>query len=132
VLLKPAPFPDPGRLVMFMNTSPQGSGSGASPVKFQHWREQTTVVEDVSAFRTGVVNLTGGGLPEQLQSAQVSADFFRLFGATPVRGRTFSREEDLPHGKKSWCSVTDSGTGAMPATPKSSARRFRWAAIPTS
>lgn len=100
VLLKPAPFPDPDRMVFFMNTSPQGSGQGASPTKFQHWREQTTVVQDVSAFRTGVVNLTGGGFPEQLKSAQVSADYFRLFGATPLRGRTFSPEEDLPHAEK--------------------------------
>jgi predicted permease len=100
VLLKPAPFPDPDRMVFFMNTSPQGSGQGASPTKFQHWREQTSVVQDVSAFRTGVVNLTGGGFPEQLKSAQVSADYFRLFGATPIRGRTFSPEEDLPKGEK--------------------------------
>lgn len=100
VLLKPAPFPDPDRMVFFMNTSPQGSGQGASPTKFQHWREQTTVVQDVSAFRNGVVNLTGGGFPEQLKSAQVSADYFRLFGATPLRGRTFSPEEDLPHAEK--------------------------------
>ena len=74
VLLKPAPFPDPDRLVLFENTSPQGSGSGASPAKFQHWREQTSVVQDVAAFTTGVVNLTGGAYPEQLHSAQVSAD----------------------------------------------------------
>src|SRR5664279_1395569 len=100
VLLKPAPFPDPDRMVFFMNTSPQGSGQGASPAKFQHWREQTSVVQDVSAFRNGVVNLTGVGFPEQLKSAQVSADYFRLFGATPFRGRTFSQEEDLPHGEK--------------------------------
>jgi putative ABC transport system permease protein len=100
VLLKPAPFPDADRIIMFLNTSPQGSGRGASPTKFQHYREQTSIVEDVSAFRTGVVNLTGVGFPEQLQSGQVSADFFRLFGATPFRGRTFSREEDLPHGPK--------------------------------
>src|SRR5882762_3287825 len=66
VLLKPAPFPDPERLVLFMNTSPQGSGTGASPAKFQHWREQASVVQEVSAFRTGVVNLTGGTFPEQL------------------------------------------------------------------
>ena len=98
VLLKPAPFPDPDRIVMFLNVSPQGRGPGASPTKFQHWREQTSVVQDVSAFRTGVVNLTGGSVPEQLQNAQVSADYFRLFGATPYRGRTFSRQEDLPHG----------------------------------
>src|SRR5947208_5356730 len=94
VLLKPAPFPDPDRLVLFMNTSPQGSGPGASPAKFQHWREQDSVVEHVAAFRTGVVNLTGTGFPEQLQSAQVSADYFRLFGATPMRGRTFTPQEE--------------------------------------
>src|SRR6202171_4511110 len=87
VLLKPAPFPDPDRLVLFLNTP--GTGTGASPAKFQHWREQTSVVQDVAAFRTGVVNLTGGTVPEQLQSAQVSADYFRLFGATPIRGRHF-------------------------------------------
>src|SRR5437667_3752010 len=29
VLLKPAPFPDPDRLVLFLNTSPNGSGPGA-------------------------------------------------------------------------------------------------------
>src|SRR5499426_164935 len=57
VLLRPVPFPDPDRLVLFLNTSPQGSGPGASPTKFQHWREQTSVVQDVAAFRTGVVNL---------------------------------------------------------------------------
>jgi putative ABC transport system permease protein len=100
VLLKPAPFPDPDRLVLFMNTSPQGSGPGASPAKFQHWREQSSVVQDVAAFRTGVVNLTGSEFPEQLQSAQVSADYFRLFGAAPILGRTFTPQEDLPHSDK--------------------------------
>ena len=100
VLLRPAPFPDPERLVLFLNVSPEGSGQGASPAKFQHWREQASVVQDVSAFRTGVVNLTGGTFPEQLQSAQVSADYFRLFGANTILGRTFTAQEDLPHGEK--------------------------------
>src|SRR5450432_4571344 len=50
VLLKPAPFPDPDRIVLFMTTSPQGSGPAASPAKFQHWRQQSSVVQDVSAF----------------------------------------------------------------------------------
>ncbi|MEO8369419.1 MAG: ABC transporter permease [Candidatus Solibacter sp.] len=100
VLLKPAPFPDPDRMIFFMNTFPEGSGQGASPAKFQHWRSQSSVVQDVSAFRSGVVNLTGMDFPEQLKSAQVSADYFRLFGATPSLGRTFSKEEDLPQGEK--------------------------------
>jgi hypothetical protein len=69
-------------------------GRAASPAKFQHYREQTTVVQDVSAFRSGVVNYTGGTVPEQLRQGQLSADFFRLFGAMPILGRTFMAEDD--------------------------------------
>jgi putative ABC transport system permease protein len=98
VLLKPAPFPEPDRLVLFLNTSPQGSGPAASPAKFMHWRQQTSVVQDVSAFRSNIVNLTGGTFPEQLRSEEVTADFFRLFGTPILRGRTFTTGEALPQG----------------------------------
>ena len=100
VLLKPAPFPDPDRLVLFLNTSPQGSGPGASPTKFEHWREQTSVVQDVAAFRTGVLNFTGTEIPQQIHSAQVSSAYFRLFGAKPMLGRAFTAQEDVPNGPK--------------------------------
>ena len=98
VLLKPIPFPEPDRLVFFMNTSPNGSGPGASPAKYQHWRAQTSIVEDVASFRSNTVNLTGGEFPEQLRCAQVTPDYFRLFGAPVFRGRTFTQEEGLPNG----------------------------------
>ena len=101
VLLRPVSFPDPDRLVVFMNMSPDGQGGpAASPAKFQHYRAQSDVVQDVAAYRTGVVNYTGGSMPEQLRSAQVSSDFFRLFGAPVVLGRTFSADEDLPDRAK--------------------------------
>ncbi|MGA3185743.1 MAG: ABC transporter permease [Bryobacteraceae bacterium] len=100
VLLKPVPFPDPDRLVMLMNTSPEGSFGGASPAKFQHWRSQTAVLQDVAAYRTGVVNFTGGEVVEQFHSAQVSEAYFRCFGAPIIRGRTFSAAEDAPKGPK--------------------------------
>jgi len=100
VLLRPVPIPDSSRVVLFMNTSPQGSGPAASPAKFAHWRQQTTVIQDAAAFRTNVVNYTGGEFPEQLRAGQVSADYFRLFGARVMQGRTFSPEEDLPGGPK--------------------------------
>ena len=102
VLLRPVPFPDADRLVVFLNTSPNNpnGGGGASPAKFQHWRAQDTVVQDVSAFRTGIVNYTGGTFPEQLRSGQVSVDFFKLFGAPVLRGRTFSAQEDTPDAER--------------------------------
>jgi putative ABC transport system permease protein len=97
VLLKPVNAPESDRIVTFMNTSPQGSGPGASPAKFMHWRRQADVVQDVSAYRSTIVNYTAGDVPEQLRAGQVSADFFRLFGVPTLHGRTFSDEEDRPN-----------------------------------
>src|SRR5690606_13545687 len=81
--------------------NPQGQGGpAASPAKFAHWRRQTDVIQDAAAFRTNVVNYTGTGIPEQLRAGQVSADYFRLFGAPVIQGRTFAPDEDLPTGPK--------------------------------
>src|SRR5439155_6396718 len=100
VLLKPVAAPDPDRVVFFMNTSPQGSGPAASPAKFALWRQQTSAVVDAAAFTNALVNYAGSGVPEQLRAGRVSAEFFRLFGAPVLRGRTFSPEEDRPNGEK--------------------------------
>jgi putative ABC transport system permease protein len=100
VLLKPVPFPEPDRMVVFQTTSAQGAFGAGSPAKFQHWLEQTNVVRDVAAYRSNVVNYTGGGFPEQLRASQVSVNYFRLFGAPVLRGRAFSPAEDLPGGDR--------------------------------
>ena len=100
VLLKPLPFPEPDRLVMFLNVSPNGSGPGASVPKFNVWREQTAAFADAAAYRIGVINLTGGERPEQLPWGQVTVDFFHLFGAQAELGRTFAAGEDRLNGGK--------------------------------
>src|SRR5579884_1472443 len=100
VLLKPFPYPDPNRIVMFMNTTPGGSGPGASPAKFMFWATQTDVIQDPSAFRNVTLNYTGGDVPEQLESGNVSENFFRLWGAKTLLGRTFSHDEDQPNGPR--------------------------------
>lgn len=91
VLLKPLPFPDPNRLVLFLNTRQEGSFPAASPAKFAHWRQQPSVLQDVSAYRPGVVNYTGSDAPEQLRSGHVSVDFFRLFGVRCARPQLHCR-----------------------------------------
>ncbi len=100
VMLRPVDFPDADRVVMFQVTSPGGAGTGTSPARFNHWRAETSVTQDAAAFRLGVVNYSAGSAPEQLRMGQVSADFFKLFGATPVIGRTFTAAEDAPGGEK--------------------------------
>ena len=77
------------------------------------------MVQDVSAFRTGVVNLTGGGFPEQLQSAQVSADYFRLFGATPLPRPHLHAAGGPAAGREGRaCSATASGHRRFAADPQ--------------
>jgi putative ABC transport system permease protein len=100
ILLKPVAVPDPDRVVVFMNVTPRGSGPAASPAKFAHYEQQTDVVEDVSAFNTGIMNYTGGNFPEQLRSGRVSVDFLKLIGAPVLLGRTFTADEDRPGGPR--------------------------------
>ena len=90
-LLRPLPYPDPGRIVIFTNAQP-------SPAKFNLWREQTSVFQDISAYRFGSIIMTGIDRPEQIQTAFVSAGYFRLFGQLVTRGRAFSAAEDRPKG----------------------------------
>jgi predicted permease len=100
ILLKPVAVPEPDRVVVFMNVTPRGSGPAASPAKFAHYQQQTDVVENVSAFNTGVMNYTGGTFPEQLRSGRVSVNFLKLIGAPVLLGRTFTADEDRPGGPR--------------------------------
>ena len=100
VLLKPLPFPDSGRLVVLMNSSPQGTSPAASVPKYNVWRKRTGVLDDISAYDTGGpgLNLSGGDRPEQVKGIHVSHEFFKLFGAQTILGRTFTADEDRPRG----------------------------------
>ena len=100
VLLQPLAYPEPERLVQLELSSPQGNGNITSIPKFNVWREQTQVFQDVAAYDLGGpgINLTGGDRPEQLKGIHVSAGFFRVFGARLAAGRTFSADEDRPGG----------------------------------
>ena len=100
VLLKPLTYPDPQSLFEMRNTSAQGSFPGANIPKFNIWRQQTGIFQQVAAYDFGGagMNITGGDHPEQVQGAHVSAEYFPLFGAPIVAGRTFTAAEDSPHG----------------------------------
>jgi len=100
VLLKPLTYPDADRIVQFLNTSREGGEfPGASATKFHIWQEQSSVFQDVAAydFSGKGLNLTGA-VPEQVHGVHVSEAYFRLFGARTILGRTFTPEEDQPHG----------------------------------
>ncbi|HEV8415565.1 MAG TPA: ABC transporter permease [Bryobacteraceae bacterium] len=98
VLLKPLAAPDADRIVQFENTTAGVSYSAASPRNFNVWREQTTQFQDVSAHWLDHLNLTGGPNPELIPAARVTVDFFHLYGAPVLYGRTFTPDEGRPKG----------------------------------
>ena len=102
VLLQPLAYPQPDRLVQLELSGPEGNANVTSIPKYEIWREQTQVLQDVAAYDEGGpgVNLTGGDRPEQLKGVHVSASFFPLFGASMAAGRAFSADEDRPGGAR--------------------------------
>lgn len=97
VVLKPLPYPDPDRIIVFTTNDPGAGVSAASPVKFNFWRERGVVFQDIAAYRFSRLNITGVEHPEQIRAAQVTSRYFRLFGLLPSAGRTFTDEEDRPN-----------------------------------
>lgn len=79
VLLRPLPYPAADRLVKMQN----GSHSGPMLERFGEFGG----VDMWGAVYTTDANLTGEGDPLQVMEAQVSRDFFTMFGARPAAGR---------------------------------------------
>ena len=99
VLLRPLPYPDPGRIVLIARSyGTVQSEPIASDRKFLGFRARMRTLQDMSAYDFGGpgLNLAGGDIPERLKAIKVSQDYFRLFGAETQIGRTFTSEEDRP------------------------------------
>ena len=96
VLLHPLPYPESGRIV---NIARRGGGTDSVPM-FTYWQQNNSLFEDLAAydFIGSGLNLSGGDRPELVQWLHVSRNYFRLFGAKPILGRTFSAEEDRRGG----------------------------------
>src|SRR5664279_2370132 len=97
VILRPLPFADSDRIV---NIGRLGGGTAAIPM-FTYWKRHNPGFEDMAAYLPGSsMNLNGGDKPEVVAATRTSRNYFRLFGANPMLGRTFTAEEDQPGGPR--------------------------------
>ena len=103
VLLRPAPFADIGRLAMVWETD-RKSGTTREPSSipdYLDFQRRTTRFSRLAAFTAAEVNLTvESGDPSRLAALQVSHEFFPMLGLRPIRGRTFTEEEDRRGGPR--------------------------------
>jgi putative ABC transport system permease protein len=100
VLLQPLTYPDPDQLVSLEETGPHGRFAVASIPEFNLWSQQTSIFQKVAAYDFGGagLNLTGTDHPQQVQGIHASAEYFAMFGAPVIAGRTFTAAEDSPNG----------------------------------
>jgi len=98
VLLKPLPFPNPGRLVALREIRPGGEiNPSVQTQNFLDWRARNRSFERTAALVALPINVVAGQAnPEQVSGLAVSADLFPLLGVRPLLGRWFAPEDDLP------------------------------------
>jgi predicted permease len=97
VILRPLPFPDSDRLVNLGRRG--GLGGSVSVPMFTFWERQNPGLDNIAAWMSGTnLNLNGGNDAEVVAAMRASRNYFPLFGARPILGRTFTEEEDRPGG----------------------------------
>jgi putative ABC transport system permease protein len=99
VVLKPLPYPEPGRLVMvwqrFPNMpDPPGSRLQSTHETFLAWQRQNTVFSDMAAFRDMNLNETGIERPDHVDTGFGSANLFGMLGVRAQMGRLFTGAEE--------------------------------------
>ncbi len=96
ILLRPLPYQDPARLVVVWSTKPDKRifEEQVSPPDYRDWVEQNHVFDRIAALRTQPSILTGGALPERIETALISPSAFELLGAKAARGRAFFPDEE--------------------------------------
>jgi predicted permease len=100
VLLRPLPFPEPDRIMSAqeqrINVGGPSTPNGLSYPDFFDWRTRNHSFEALAAYHGDNHTLTGVGIPQQLESQTVSAEFFHVLGINPILGRTFTADEEKP------------------------------------
>ncbi len=99
VLLKPLAYPNADRIVEFGSRSEMIASFLSNVPELHAYQRATRAFQEVAAYdMTGPgFNITQGR-PEQVRGIHVTEGYFRLFGAPVILGRTFTPQEDAPHG----------------------------------
>jgi putative ABC transport system permease protein len=96
VLLRPLPYAKPERLVRVFRMQPPIARASISRPAYLDFRDKQEVFEELAATGGETYNLTGVDEAERLNGAQVTGNFFSLFGIAPLKGRFLVPSDDEP------------------------------------
>ena len=97
VLMRPWPFPHPGRLLYVSQRQANGAANLFSTQDFLDWKQQGGLLAHMGAHVSWQFNIGSPGEPPQrISGGVVSYDFLLVLGAQPLLGQLFSAQQDTP------------------------------------
>jgi putative ABC transport system permease protein len=99
VMLRPAPFPDAGRLAELLThfRTVGFVSQSLDPEVARFWGQQEQLFDRVEPYTFETVHLTGTVVPRRVLSGLVSPGLLSLLGAKPLQGRLFT-DDDVRDG----------------------------------
>jgi putative ABC transport system permease protein len=89
VYFAPLPYAAPDRIVFLWDSTRERPITNLNPGRLLDLRTRMRSLRGVAGIGHMSLTLTGRGLPERLQAASVSSNFFDVLGALPSLGRVF-------------------------------------------
>ncbi|MDQ2840556.1 MAG: ABC transporter permease [Acidobacteriota bacterium] len=102
VFLRPLPYPNPGALAWVAIRFPSYRAEFVPSPDYVAWRRHNRTFEDLAATRLSAetTSVLNGTEPAEGKFAHVSSNFPTTLGVSPVLGRSFNAEEELPNGPR--------------------------------
>ena len=95
VLLRPLPYREPDRLVVILHEG----RNPVAPANYLDWKRQSSLFSSFGAAEYWSGTMTGE-VPERVQGLKVSSDVLAMTGVSPLMGRSFRAEDDVPAGDR--------------------------------
>ncbi|MGO8720793.1 MAG: ABC transporter permease [Acidobacteriaceae bacterium] len=102
LMLRPLPYPQPERLGALITHWKSAGGveddDSADGETYEMVRDQVPAVTVAAEGMESGVNLQAGSSVQYVQQLRVSSKYFEVLGILPRMGRSFTAQEDRPHG----------------------------------
>jgi hypothetical protein len=96
VLLRPLPFPEPGRLITLTDVL-EGAGNsvlGTTAPGIRMYTRDTHGFSGLGGYQQNGYELSGIGEPAHINASRLTASIFPVLGVSPLMGRIFTQQED--------------------------------------
>lgn len=98
ILFEPLPYRQPSHITMVWEMRRNSSPRYVTFGTFRGLKERAHSFDSLAVMKAWQPAMTGDGQPERFEGQRVSADYFRVLGVSPARGRDFTAEDDQFHG----------------------------------